>query len=265
MKKNRLLQKIHAQQPSFGIWLTLNDVAVVRQLSQSAFDWIAIDLEHSPLDFRDLSTYIGIIADADVAPIVRVPNVSLSWTKRVLDAGAYGIVFPMVNDLETARKAISFCRYPPMGNRSAGGNLPPLAFQCDAATYFEQANDSIAVIVQAESPQGISAAKEIAELIPVDAIFAGPLDLSFQMRHGQNGSDHPDVDSINEELARLASEVKSATTKRLSRSESRPISLGINAADRTSAKRWIEIGYQMISLGSDFDALRCGLKSVTAD
>ena len=102
--------------------------------------------------------------------------------KRVLDAGAFGIVAPMVNTVEQAREIIAATKYPPLGNRSLGGGMHGLNFAATAGDYFKRANDEILVVLQTESPTGVNNAEAIYSLPGVDAIFVGPVDLRANMR-----------------------------------------------------------------------------------
>ena len=97
--------------------------------------------------------------------------------KRALDAGAWGIVVPMVDTVEQARTAVAAAKYPPIGNRSLGGGLHSLNFDATSGEYFQRANDEILVVLQTESPRGIENAEAIYSLPGVDAIFVGPVDL----------------------------------------------------------------------------------------
>lgn len=182
MRPNPLKQKLQRGEPTYGTWLSLGDLTSARVLARMGFDWLTVDLEHSPIDWHQAATLFGAIADAGCVPLVRVPEGSHTMIKRVLDAGAWGIVVPMVETVEQARAAISAAKYPPVGDRSVGGVLGNLNYEATAADYFAQANDQIVVILQTESPAGIAAAPEIYALPGCDAIFIGPNDLRFRMR-----------------------------------------------------------------------------------
>ena len=115
-------------------------------------------------------------------PWCAVPEGSHHYIKRALDAGAWGIVVPMVNTVEQARTAIAAAKFPPEGNRSVGGGMHSMNFDATADEYYRRANDEILVVLQTESPQGLANAPEIYALPGCDAIFIGPNDLQFQMR-----------------------------------------------------------------------------------
>jgi 4-hydroxy-2-oxoheptanedioate aldolase len=182
LRSNTLKQKLRSGEATFGTWLTLGDLCATRVLARMGFDWLTLDMEHGAIDWSTAATLFAAVADAGCVPLARVPEGSHHYIKRVLDAGAWGIVVPMVNTAEEARRAIAAAKYPPQGNRSAGGGMHALNFDMSTAQYYEQANDQIVVVLQTESPLGVENAEEIYRLPGCDAVFVGPLDLKFQMR-----------------------------------------------------------------------------------
>ena len=182
MRTNPVKRKLKSGQPSFGTWLSLGDLYATRTLARAGFDWLTLDVEHSPIDWSQAAAIFGCIADAGCVPICRVPEGNHFYIKRALDAGAWGIVVPMVDTVEQARTAIRAAKYPPQGNRSLGGGLHAINFDTQGAEYFKHANDEILVILQTESPTGVKNAEEIYALPGVDAIFVGPVDLRANMR-----------------------------------------------------------------------------------
>jgi 4-hydroxy-2-oxoheptanedioate aldolase len=182
MKQNPVKAALRAGQPQVGTWLSFGDVQATRLMARVGFPWLTVDLEHSPIDWSQAGVLFGVIADAGCVPLARVPRGDHDLIKRVLDAGAHGIVVPMVNTVEEAKIAIAAAKYPPEGNRSLGGTLHALNFDATAGDYFKYANDEILVILQTESPEGVANAEEIYALPGVDAIFVGPNDLTWQMK-----------------------------------------------------------------------------------
>lgn len=182
MKTNTVRAKLRRGEPTFGTWLTLDSLHSARALARVGFDWLTVDLEHSPLDWSAAAALFAAIADSGCVPLARVPEGNHAQIKRALDAGAWGIVVPMVETIEQGQAAIAAAKYPPLGNRSAGGSLPALSFHATSAEYLERANDEILVILQTESPQGVDNAHEIYSLPGLDAVFIGPLDLACTLR-----------------------------------------------------------------------------------
>jgi 4-hydroxy-2-oxoheptanedioate aldolase len=200
--------------------------------------WLTVDLEHSPIDWSAAGTLFGAIADAGCVPLARVPRGDHDHIKRVLDAGAFGIVVPMVNTVQQAREAIAAAKYPPTGNRSLGGTLHALNFDATAGDYFKRANDEILVVLQTESPEGVENAEEIYSLPGVDAIFVGPNDLTAQMR-GPDGVD-PSPAELEAMLQRVLAAGKKVGT---------PVGLHVQSVE--AVRQRIEEGWQFIALGSE--------------
>ncbi len=182
MRQNPIKAKLSAGEPTIGTWLSLGDLYATRVLARLGWDWLTLDMEHQPLDWACAAAIFGAVADAGGVPLCRVPEGTHFYIKRALDAGAWGIVVPMVNTVEQARAAIAAAKYPPAGNRSVGGGMHSLNWDATAGDYYARANDEILVILQTESPEGIRNAKEIYALPGCDAIFVGPNDLRAQMR-----------------------------------------------------------------------------------
>jgi 4-hydroxy-2-oxoheptanedioate aldolase len=193
MKTNPIKKKLRAGLPSFGTWLSLGDLYAARVLARLGFDWLTLDMEHQPIDWSTAAAIFGAIADAGCVPLARVPEGNHFLIKRVLDAGAWGIVAPMINTVEQAKEVIAATKYPPVGNRSLGGGLHGLNFDATAGDYYKRANDEILVVLQTESPTGVANAEAIYSLPGVDAIFVGPVDLRANMRK-PDGTEAPDAE-----------------------------------------------------------------------
>lgn len=238
MKKNPVKAALKAGQPQVGTWLSLGDVFASRVMARVGFPWLTVDLEHSPIDWSAASNCFGAIADAGCVPLARVPRGTHENIKRVLDAGAHGIVVPMVNTVEEAKLAIAAAKYPPIGNRSIGGSLHALNWGATAGDYFKYANDEILVVLQTESPQGVDNADEIYSLPGVDAIFVGPNDLQFQMKT-PDGKD-PSPEAFEAMLQRILAAGKKAGT---------PVGLHVQTPEQVQKR--IAEGWQFIAIGSE--------------
>ena len=238
MKKNPVKQKLANGEPSFGTWLSLGDLYATRVLARLGFDWLTLDIEHSAIDWSQATTIFGAIADAGCVPLARVPEGSHHYIKRVLDAGAWGIVVPMVDTVEQAKEAIAAAKYPPVGNRSVGGGMHSMNFGAAAGDYYAGANDEILVVLQTESPQGVDNADEIYALPGCDAIFIGPNDLRFQMSSVLGRM--PSPEEHEEMIQRVIEAGKRTGTP-----------TGIHAMDPESALQRAEQGMQFVAVGSD--------------
>lgn len=238
MKTNPVKQKLKNGEPTFGTWLSLGDLYATRVLARLGFDWLTLDMEHSAIDWHQASMIFAAVADAGCVPVVRVPEGNHHFIKRALDAGAWGVVVPMVNDVEQAKRAIAACKYPPLGNRSVGGGMHTMNFDATPSEYYNQGNDEILVVLQTESPEGVRNAKEIYSLPGCDAIFIGPNDLRYQM-YGESGEMPSDEahEAMIQEVIRVGKETGTPT--------------GIHAMVPEDAFGRVEQGMQFIALSSD--------------
>ena len=238
MKTNPVKEKLRNGEPTFGTWLSLGDLYATRVLGRLGFDWLTLDIEHSAIDWSQATMIFAAVADAGCVPLARIPEGSHHYIKRVLDAGAWGIVVPMVDTVEQARTAIAAAKYPPVGNRSAGGGMHSMNFEATAGEYYAQANDEILVVLQTESPEGVKNAEEIYSLPGCDAIFIGPNDLRFQMR-GPDGVD-PSPEEHEAAVQRVIEVGKAVGTP-----------TGIHVMDPETALERASQGMQFLAIGSD--------------
>ena len=132
MRRNTVKSALKAGQPQVGTWLSLGNVFAARLMARVGFKWLTVDLEHSPIGWDSAGQLFGAVADAGCICLARVPRGDHDYIKRVLDAGAHGIVVPMVNTVEEAKIAIAAAKYPPTGNRSVGGGMHAMNFDATA-------------------------------------------------------------------------------------------------------------------------------------
>src|SRR6476659_10663565 len=145
MRINPVKQKLRSGQPTYGTWLSLGDLYATRILARMGFDWLTLDIEHSAIDWSQAAMLFAAVSEAGCVPLARGPEGSHHYIKRVLDAGAWGIVVPMVDTVEQAKTAIAAAYYPPVGNRSVGGEMHSMNFAATAVDYYNEANDNILV------------------------------------------------------------------------------------------------------------------------
>jgi len=146
------------------------------------YDWLFIDMEHSALDIGTASQIASAALPIGISPLVRVPGKEHHHASRLLDAGAQGIVVPHVDTLEEARRAVSYCKYPPLGHRSLYGQQPQFGFRTlPVAEVTRLANDETLVIIMLETPAAIGLADAIAALPGVDVVMIGTNDLCCEM------------------------------------------------------------------------------------
>ena len=176
MTPNHVKQRIRNGRAAFGSLLNFGDPLVAEMMASVGFDWLLVDTEHGPIDMAALATMFATITRYPCAPFVRVHALSEENVKRVLDAGAWGVLAPNIRTRAEAELLVRSCKYPPQGVRSQGAGRFPLSFKTDAPTYFERANDEILVIVQIEHHEAIKNIDAILSVPGVDACYVGPND-----------------------------------------------------------------------------------------
>jgi len=238
MKTNPVKAKLREGKPSFGTWLSLGSLHATRVLARSGFDWLTLDMEHAAFDWSQAAMIFAAVADAGCVPLCRVPEGDHYCIKRALDAGAFGIVVPMVNTVEQARTVIAAAKYPPQGNRSLGGGMHALNFAATSGEYYDRANDEILVVLQTESPTGVANAEAIYSLPGCDAIFVGPVDLRRNMYTPEGGKPtDAEFEAAIERVIAVGKKVGTPT--------------GMHVMDPQSALKRAGQGMQFIAVASD--------------
>lgn len=240
MLGNHARRRLAAGEPSIGTWLSIPSPEAAAIVSRVGFDWLTVDAEHSPVDILTLARMFSSISAFGTAPMVRIPWNTPENFKRVLDAGAWGIVVPMVNSREEAERAVEATRYHPLGNRSVGGSGHAMSFRAESSEYYARANDEILLVLQIEHIDGVEHCDEILGVPGVDACFIGPNDLAASMGLGLGTpleSDEPQVIEAIEHVRNTAKRVGVAP--------------GIHTSGVEGMNMRIEQGFQYLALASE--------------
>src|SRR5256885_1112824 len=176
MTPNHVKQRLAAGKACFGSLLNFGDPLVAELMASVGFDWLLVDAEHGPIDLATLATMFATITRYPCAPFVRVHALDEENVKRVLDAGAWGVLAPNIRTREEAELLVRACKYPPEGVRSLGAGRFALSFKTDAPTYFQRANDEILVIAQIEHVDAVANIDAILSVPGIDACYVGPND-----------------------------------------------------------------------------------------
>src|SRR5689334_10954700 len=180
---NRLKRKLRAGEPALGYWLSLNSLALTEMASGAGWDWLLLDAEHST--HNDESVERHLLAALNGGPaemVVRIPRIDSALVKRLIDGGVRSFMFPFVQTVEEARLAVASTRYPPHGIRGFSGTTRASRWGKDTS-YLETYADDICVIIQIESPQGISNIAAYGAIDGLDAMLIGANDLAANMGH----------------------------------------------------------------------------------
>jgi 4-hydroxy-2-oxoheptanedioate aldolase len=244
MRTNQVKEKLRRGEPALGGWLVLPGIASARVMARLGFDWLAVDTEHTAQHAALMADMIACIADAGTcAPLVRLPANSIEWFKWALDAGAWGVIVPMVQSREEAERAVAWSKYPPLGTRSIGGVFGPYGFGVtDWPSYGPRANDQILVAVQIESAQALQNLDEILSVPGIDVAFVGPNDL-----HAHLGLP-PSSDGAEPVFLEALERIKAAARKH-------GVALGIFSGSGEAAAERVRQGFQMISVTTDVSSL----------
>ena len=236
-KTDETRRKIKNSEPTFGSWIQIAHPAIAEIMANQNFDWLCVDLEHGITDIESMANLFRTIDAFDVLPMARLPKNDDIWIRRCLDAGAKGLIIPMVNSEEEARYAVRCSKYPPTGIRGFGYSRAN-RYGETFGDYIGKANDEVIVIAQIEHKDAITSLVQIVDVDGIDGLFIGPLDLSGS--YGKTG----DME---------CEEMQSAFTKYLEicGKKSKPAGFHIVRPDEKNVGWAIQKGFNFIALGLD--------------
>ena len=215
----------------------LRNPNIAYMLAQCGFNFFIIDNEHGAFNPETVSDMIAAARGAQIAPIVRIPEIRRETILKPLDSGAAGLLVPQVETAEQAQEVIFHAKYPPLGNRGTALRRAHSSYRrVPAGSYLRQANDETFIVVQAESPRAMENLEAIVSTAGIDAVLVGPFDLSVSL--GIPGQ-------VNHPL-----EVQ-AIAKILKICQKRKIIAGIHMFELPLIKKWVKKGMRFISYSSD--------------
>lgn len=171
---NTVKTKLAAGKQVVGGTITTSDPDIYCAVANSGFDFLWIEMQHSPLTYEQVARMIWACKDAPAIPFIRVPNATEGDIQKAMDIGALGIIVPMVEDPQKAIDAVTFAKYPPIGKRSQGGGQYARIWGRD---YRQTINDNLMIVAMIENPTGVAVADKIAAVPGVDVVFAASGDL----------------------------------------------------------------------------------------
>jgi 2-dehydro-3-deoxyglucarate aldolase len=235
--KNKLRRALLECQVTLGSWIQIGHPACAEVLARAGFDWVCVDLEHGAIDLERTADIFRGLGGFDCVPVARLPLNDPIWIHRTLDAGARGLIIPMVKTAAEAEAAVREAKYPPRGARGFGYSRAN-SYGADFDAYIASANEETAMVMQIEHKEAIANLDAILRVEGVDGVFIGPLDLSGSM--GITGQlDHPQmVAALDKYRAACRAHKKSA-------------GLHIIRPNEANAHRALEEGYTMLALGLD--------------
>ncbi len=235
--------------PSFGTWIASSSVIGLDALQGAGFDWFMIDTEHAPVNPETLAAMIAVLGERGPTPLVRVGNIDQYLIKQALDAGAHGILVPLVNTEAQARAVVAYAKYPPLGVRGAAAAAAS-RYGRELATYLRSANAETFVGVQIETKEALENLDAIASVPGVDLLFVGPTDLTLSLGLLDD---------------RKNPRVREAMQRVVASSSAHGKVPGTLVIDLEEKRRAVELGFRFISLASDVRLLLEGARTYLAD
>jgi len=245
---NNFKRALAERRLQIGLWSQLCSNLVAEVLAHAGFDWVLIDCEHAPNELPAVFGQLQGLAAGPSSAIVRLPWSDQVMSKRALDIGAQSLLLPYIETEEQARRAVAHTRYPPAGVRGVAGTHRANHFG-RVPDYFATAADQICVLVQIETRTGMDNVEAIAAVEGVDGLFIGPADLAASFGHLGNPG-HPDVQAA---IATIHERVTKA---------GKPT--GILSTAEPDIRRFIEMGFSFIAVGSDLGLLARGADKLAA-
>lgn len=222
---------------AFGCWCMTANPHGAEMLASMGFDYVCVDWQHGLLGYEAMSTMVQAMGGIDVSPIVRVPSNDAGLVGKALDAGAEGIVVPLVSTPEDARRAAAACRYPPDGVRSFGIARARTPFGRDTAA----ANAGVICLPMIETREGVERVAEICAVTGVDGVYIGPSDLGVSLGVDPGSPEHTDAVRRIREACEGAGVVP-----------------GIHSYSGEDGRRHAADGFRMVTITADMALLATG-------
>lgn len=244
--KNLLKDRLRSSQdPCFGTWISSASLLCLDALKGAGFEWFMIDTEHSPVNPETLAAMLAVLGMGGPTPLVRVGDVNQYLVKQALDAGAHGVLLPLVSTEAQARAAVAFAKYPPDGVRGAAAAAAS-RYGTELASYLRTANAETLVGVQIETKQALDNLDAIAAVNGVDILFVGPQDLTLSLG------------LLDDRRNPRMREAMGAVVNACEEHGKIPGTLVIDPEEKRMA---VDLGFRFISLASDIRFLLDGAKS----
>ena len=247
MRKNKLKKIFSEGKAVINGWLQIPNSFSAEVMANQGWDSLTIDMQHGVVDYPNALQMLQAISTTDVVPMARVNWNEPGQIMKILDAGSYGVICPMVSNRKEAENFVKACLYPPKGYRSFG---PTRGFMYGGNDYVDHANDEILKIVMIETKEALNDLDKIMKTPGLDGVYIGPSDLSLSIGE-KAGFDKPEGHPTYEQALNILNHAKKNN-----------IVAGIHNATPEYAKKMINIGFQLVSVGSDKIFMSDGAKSI---
>ncbi len=243
MRPSRLSESLRHRRPAVGCAHMIADLAVSETLRGVDLDFVLVDTQHVALSIESLQRMIIALQPAELSVLVRPASNDPVLIGQALDVGATGIIVPMVNTADDARRAVAAALYPPEGTRSWGPSRR--AMRGSAADYAREANREVVVLTQVETAQAVENLEEILSVEGLSGVMVGPADLAISLGYSED---------------RANAEVEKVFLSVLERCLERDVPFGFFASNTEQASRWIERGSLVTTCSSDADFVATGVQ-----
>jgi 4-hydroxy-2-oxoheptanedioate aldolase len=248
MRENRLRTMWKAGQAAVNGWLAIPNGFSAETMAHQGWDTLTIDLQHGVVDYQAMVGMLQAISTTPTVPVVRVPWLEPGILMKTLDAGAYGIICPMVNTREDAQKLVAYTHYAPRGTRSFG---PVRALLYGGADYPQHANDTVVIFAMIETAKALDNLDDILSVEGLDAIYIGPSDLSLAL------GCTPTFDDVDPKAAEAIDHI-------LDRARVHGVKAGIHNGAPEAALKRIAKGFNFVTVSSDARLMAAGAQQVMA-
>jgi 4-hydroxy-2-oxoheptanedioate aldolase len=248
VRENRLKKIWREGATAVNGWLHVPSSFSAEVMAQAGWDSLTIDMQHGPVDYGSVVPMLQAISTTDTVPVVRVPWNDPGLIMRVLDAGCYAVICPMINTREEAESFVGACRYPPEGYRSYG---PYRATLYGGQDYTDHANATIVTMAMIETHEALENLEQILSVPGLDAVFVGPSDLGQSLGHG------PGTDRSELELVEAINGVLAAAREH-------GLAAGIFTGSPEYASRMAGKGFQFVTISSDVRLMASAAASAMA-
>ncbi|MCK6430254.1 MAG: aldolase/citrate lyase family protein [Burkholderiaceae bacterium] len=248
MRPNKLREIWKSGNAAVNGWLAIANSFSAETMAHQGWDSLTIDLQHGVVDYPAMVTMLQAISTTPTVPVVRVPWLEPGILMKALDAGAHGVICPMVNTREDAQRLVAYTHYAPRGTRSFG---PVRALLYGGADYPQHADDTIVAFAMIETAQALDNLDAILSVEGLDAIYIGPSDLSLAL------GAKPAFDDVEPKVAQAIDHI-------LARAKAHGVVAGIHNGTPESALARIAKGFQFVTIGSDARLLAAGSQQILA-
>ena len=242
LPENSFLKALRGGQQQVGLWISLSSPYAAEAVAPAGYDWALLDMEHSPNELHTLLGQLQAFAASGTTAIVRPDWNDAVKVKRLLDLGAPGLLFPMVETPDEARAAVAACRYPPRGKRGVAGTTRANGFG-RIEDYYSRVEQETAILIQLETRAAVENAETFADVEGVDGIFFGPADIGA------------DIGLLGQPMAPEVWDLIRPAARRLI---DRGMPVGTLVSDADFAGQLLNEGFSFVACGSDAGLLARG-------